>query len=93
MLTTAFEALTPLNRPIMVLALRGLFDIADRRKVRRPNRQEHRSMRLRPVGKVVIQSLKLRVHGLDAVDAATGVRMFDPTPESGAKIESIVVTL
>ena len=28
-LTTAFEALTPLNRPIMVLALRGLFDIAE----------------------------------------------------------------
>lgn len=28
-LTTAFEMLTPLNRPIMVLALRGLFDIAE----------------------------------------------------------------
>ncbi|MBK9972412.1 MAG: PAC2 family protein [Acidimicrobiaceae bacterium] len=28
-LTTAFEALGPLNRPIMVLALRGLFDIAE----------------------------------------------------------------
>jgi len=28
-LTTAFEALAPLNRPIMVLALRGLFDIAE----------------------------------------------------------------
>lgn len=28
-LTTAFEELKPLNRPIMVLALRGLFDIAE----------------------------------------------------------------
>jgi len=28
-LTTAFELLAPLNRPIMVLALRGLFDIAE----------------------------------------------------------------
>ena len=28
-LTTAFEMLTPLHRPIMVLALRGLFDIAE----------------------------------------------------------------
>lgn len=28
-LTTSFEALAPLNRPIMVLALRGLFDIAE----------------------------------------------------------------
>jgi proteasome assembly chaperone (PAC2) family protein len=28
-LTTAFEGLAPLNRPIMVLALRGLFDIAE----------------------------------------------------------------
>ncbi len=28
-LTTAFEELTPLHRPIMVLALRGLFDIAE----------------------------------------------------------------
>jgi proteasome assembly chaperone (PAC2) family protein len=28
-LTTAFESLAPLNRPIMVLALRGLFDIAE----------------------------------------------------------------
>lgn len=29
MLTTAFEGLSPLHRPIMVLALRGLFDIAE----------------------------------------------------------------
>ncbi len=29
MLTTAFDGLAPLNRPIMVLALRGLFDIAE----------------------------------------------------------------
>lgn len=29
MLTTAFEMITPLHRPIMVLALRGLFDIAE----------------------------------------------------------------
>lgn len=28
-LTTAFDSLTPLHRPIMVLALRGLFDIAE----------------------------------------------------------------
>lgn len=28
-LTTAFDSLAPLNRPIMVLALRGLFDIAE----------------------------------------------------------------
>lgn len=28
-LTTAFEMLTPLHRPIMVIALRGLFDIAE----------------------------------------------------------------
>jgi len=28
-LTTAFDGLAPLNRPIMVLALRGLFDIAE----------------------------------------------------------------
>ena len=28
-LTTAFEMLTPVNRPIMVIALRGLFDIAE----------------------------------------------------------------
>lgn len=29
MLTTAYEMITPLHRPIMVLALRGLFDIAE----------------------------------------------------------------
>ena len=28
-LTTAFDELAPLHRPIMVLALRGLFDIAE----------------------------------------------------------------
>lgn len=28
-LTTAFDGLAPLNRPVMVLALRGLFDIAE----------------------------------------------------------------
>ena len=28
-LTTAFDDLAPLHRPLMVLALRGLFDVAE----------------------------------------------------------------